>query len=1199
MKTKLTFLIAALLLMCGQCLAFTSAFDIRWWDQGTYSNLPSNTLKQWAEGMEGRAGFNAGTGSVFYVDSDVANAGDGSSWLNAVATLNEAVALCTDNNGDVIYIAQGHTEALAGADGADLDVAGITVIGLGTGVDMPEFTYDAAGDEFVIGAANITVMNVRFVCGVTDVTMGISVEDAGDHFTLLGCVFPKPTTNSWEFLDAIDVASGVTYITIAECNYQNDPAGAAPNHFIDLGNAALVGVKIVNNVIYGDFVVSAIWSNDTDTEVYILGNIITNIEADAHCIEFTTGAATGVCAYNIMYTNAEATTLDPGSLTCFENYINTATDASGQIALRPDSGINQLNTTTITTIASAIDALTGYGMVGLVETNTGGTTEVIAGSLGGYGDDVFNEGWSLVCIFDTAGAVGTLPSGEVRDITDYATATGTFTTAAWTAALTAGDYVALVKTENLNEYTTTLAGSSAINVPVLYVDDGGSNGEGRSWQTAKTTIAAAEAIAVPGQVIYVGRSHNEAIGSLVVDVAGVTVVGMGVGDARPRLDFDVSTDEVTLNAAGITFKNFRLMPGATEVVAGIVLGANGDGCLIEDVAFITGEASGDEFIDGIVYNTATTDTMVRKCTYENANVTGGDADTFVNLDAVTVDGASVIGCTVFSDFAEAVVWGGAAVPTNILIKDNIFSNLNSGDLCIEFAGAATGHIIGNRLYADTYGANGVTILDPGSAICIGNVATDAINEGETPIPMSAETSDVGEVADGSELERLEFLQNLANDALGLLGSGSAGKIVYVDSGEISTTEDGLTWATAHDTVDEAIEDCSDNTGDVILVAAGHAETATTGGLDIDTPGITIIGLGNGDQRPTITYDTGADTCLFGADGDNSTIKNFRFVASVDSVVTAIQVEAACLNWTIENCEFSVEDDSVDEFDDVILASGAASHGGVIKNCRFLGTQETNAEPQSAINFADVNDIHIIGNEIYGDRAVACIENSAAADRVLIKDNILFNGVIAGSAGLNTEPAIELHASTSGTINDNQIACNVGTPELSIVAADCFLFGNTYNETESSSGAIPIGLVPGQTYVVTMHMPAATDDDLFSVAGGPILITNLTGYVTTDIGAACTISIIMDHADQDFEFSTAVDIDTAVDGGRLVFSAAAPSVPTILAIGNDAGSANPMLPWFSPVGMIELLDSGGGTTGVIDWYLTFIPLGPGVTVTPQQ
>ena len=56
-----------------------------------------------------------------------------------------------------------------------------TIVGIGTGTDMPEFTYDTTTDEFVIGAANVTIDNLRFLAGVSAITMGISVEAGGDN----------------------------------------------------------------------------------------------------------------------------------------------------------------------------------------------------------------------------------------------------------------------------------------------------------------------------------------------------------------------------------------------------------------------------------------------------------------------------------------------------------------------------------------------------------------------------------------------------------------------------------------------------------------------------------------------------------------------------------------------------------------------------------------------------------------------------------------------------------------------------------------------------------------------------------------------------------------------------------------------------------------------------------------------------------
>src|SRR3970040_704418 len=62
------------------------------------------------------------------------------------------------------------------------------------------------------------------------------------------------------------------------------------------------------------------------------------------------------------------------------------------------------------------------------------------------------------------------------------------------------------------------------------------------------------------------------------------------------------------------------------------------------------------------------------------------------------------------------------------------------------------------------------------------------------------------------------------------------------------------------TIDYAIGLCTANKGDVIYVLPGHAETINTAGaIEADKAGISIIGLGNGEDRPGITVGSTLDT----------------------------------------------------------------------------------------------------------------------------------------------------------------------------------------------------------------------------------------------------------------------------------------------------------------------------------------------------
>lgn len=285
-----------------------------------------------------------------------------------------------------------------------------------------------------------------------------------------------------------------------------------------------------------------------------------------------------------------------------------------------------------------------------------------------------------------------------------------------------------------------------------------------------------------------------------------------------------------------------------------------------------------------------------------------------------------------------------------------------------------------------------------------------------------------------------------------------GKVYYVDS-NVDNEGDGSNWANAHDTLDEAISVADPNS--IILIAQGHTEALGTGAdvVDVDVHGLTIIGLGNTNTMPLFDY-ADYDTGSFAIGADYVTLYNLRFHANVTDVNEAIEVEAGSVGTTIANCMFDLETPGTDDFLECIDSSGAASDRLHVVNCEFyMGAGAAN----SAIYFKDSDHASIKGNISYGDYAVANINQvTTASNHITIEDNLLFNGTIGGNTGLNAQPAIEMVATTTGIIANNNIFCDVATPDLAIVAADCFLADNTYSEDEGSDGGSqPIGYPPGK------------------------------------------------------------------------------------------------------------------------------------------
>jgi len=213
--------------------------------------------------------FGINVTDVYYVDSVNGDDGRaGKSVTTSLATVDAAINKCTANQGDIIYIMPGDAESFSAANGFDADVAGITIRGLGDGVDMPEFTFADTDATIAIGADSVTIENCRFIAGISEVVVGISVEAAGENFTMEGCLFPEPTTSTFEFLDAIDLASGVSGLTLDGVDFLNID-GTGGTHFLDAGNGVNNNLTIKDCNIQGEFSVAAIWSDTADLEVLI------------------------------------------------------------------------------------------------------------------------------------------------------------------------------------------------------------------------------------------------------------------------------------------------------------------------------------------------------------------------------------------------------------------------------------------------------------------------------------------------------------------------------------------------------------------------------------------------------------------------------------------------------------------------------------------------------------------------------------------------------------------------------------------------------------------------------------------------------------------------------------------------------------------------------------------------------------------
>lgn len=126
----------------------------------------------------------------------------------------------------------------------------------------------------------------------------------------------------------------------------------------------------------------------------------------------------------------------------------------------------------------------------------------------------------------------------------------------------------------------------------------------------------------------------------------------------------------------------------------------------------------------------------------------------------------------------------------------------------------------------------------------------------------------------------------------LIKSATMPRVFFVDSnGGGSTTSGGRTPESAFTTIDSAIGACTANRGDTIYVMAGHAETiATATALAADVAGISIIGLGRGTSRPTLSLSATDSTIAVSA--ANITFQNLVITSTVNELVKVFNITAA-------------------------------------------------------------------------------------------------------------------------------------------------------------------------------------------------------------------------------------------------------------------------------------------------------------------
>ncbi len=144
--------------------------------------------------------------------------GDTDGKLRFFSTIALALAQCTADQGDTIYVLPGHTESITGAAGITFNKAGVNIVGLGSGTKRPTITFSTStAAQIIISAANTTIKNVLFdLTGVSAVVAAFSVTAVNVKFDTCDFIISKGTNAP---VLGILTAATATGFTVENCNF--------------------------------------------------------------------------------------------------------------------------------------------------------------------------------------------------------------------------------------------------------------------------------------------------------------------------------------------------------------------------------------------------------------------------------------------------------------------------------------------------------------------------------------------------------------------------------------------------------------------------------------------------------------------------------------------------------------------------------------------------------------------------------------------------------------------------------------------------------------------------------------------------------------------------------------------------------------------------------------------------------------------
>lgn len=277
---------------------------------------------------------------------------------------------------------------------------------------------------------------------------------------------------------------------------------------------------------------------------------------------------------------------------------------------------------------------------------------------------------------------------------------------------------------------------------------------------------------------------------------------------------------------------------------------------------------------------------------------------------------------------------------------------------------------------------------------------------------------------------------------------TTGNYFFVHSGTGSNNYSGTTTSTPFATIDFAIGNCTASKGDVIILMPGHAESLSgAAAIALDVIGVSIVGLGNGANRPTLTMHTTDATIAPSA--ASTLIRNVRIATDVDAVVKVFNITGAGV--TLEAVDF-VETASCAALQFILTA--ATADDLTVQNCSWVQTQTAATALQQWIVLTGA-DRFKCKNNFANLKGFA---TSNPANGVIVGATTASNDVeIVGNRFITTNSTgaipISLLANTTGYVANNFVASAKTAIAGQVAIASCYGAENYASNTVNTNGLL--------------------------------------------------------------------------------------------------------------------------------------------------